>query len=162
LADEASRVLDLNEEILNPNCLTWLETQLIKKPNIDGCATFANKKYKKYISRFKETENHWTNFLTYSPEKNDVLYLFPPKNAQNFMAKKLFTKYENLPFVAIFHTFEKTPFFLPFKPKKSRLINLSNKFDNPTLTPSKNKSENWGFFGPNKSSPKTYAIINLL
>jgi hypothetical protein len=51
---------------------------------------------------------------------------------------------------------------MPFKPKKARVVDLSKKFKNPTLTPSKNKHERWGFFGPNTANPKTIAILNLL
>jgi hypothetical protein len=89
------------------------------------------------------------------------LYIFPTKNAQNFIAKRLFSKFKNNNFIGISHIFDNTPVFLPFKPKTSRIFDLTKKLENPTLIPFKVKNDNWGYYGPNPTKPKTIAIINM-
>lgn len=158
-ADEPSRILDINEEILKEGMLEKLWKIAGFKTNLDGAATFNNKKHKRYVSRYPETKATATDFMAFEPNQDDVIYLFPPKNAQDFLVKKLL-KVENR-FILIYTEIGERPIFIPYlkRRKDIEIINISNIYDSPTLEPSKKYSETHGYYGESKKKKTMYCAI---
>ena len=156
-ADEPSRILNKNEEIIKPELLEKIWEYAGFKTNIDGAATFYNKIHKRYISRYPETEAESTDFMSYEEKQDDVIWLFPPKNAQDFMIRKLL-KSQNR-FILIFSAIGEIPIFFPYIKAKAEIINLSKWDDSPTLIPSKKYSDKYGYYGDCEDTKQIYCAI---
>ena len=160
LADEPSRILDMNEETLKTEVLESLIKRYKLRPNLDGMATFYNKKCARYISRTPETFAEHTDFFSYKPEKTDILYIFPPKNAINFTVPKILKDYKKNNFILIYHEFAEVPPFLPYLPGTAHLVRLQDHWNNPTLIPSKKRNPEYGYMTPNLKVRSTFAVIH--
>jgi len=161
LADLPSRILDDNEEILQLATLKMLIKKFGLKPNLDGMATFNNRKCVRYISRVPETRACHTDFLSYTPQNGDILYIFPPKNTVNFVVPHLLRYYKRTSFILIYHVFGETPPFTPFIPKSAVRIRLQDFSNMPILTPGKKFVKGIGYYKKPKNN-NTYAIIQNL
>ena len=160
-ADLPSRTLDLKEEILKKDYFKWTCGKAGFNPNLDGAATYDNRHCARYISRVDENSAIHTDFLSYTPKTSDRLFIFPPKNAQTFFARKVFKHYSDKPFIFIYHVFSTIPFFVPSKPKTAYCVNLSERKDeSPTLIPSKKEDDKFGYYKPPNFNCDIYAIIN--
>jgi hypothetical protein len=154
-ADEASRTLDLKEEIISEESYRII-IDYFGTPDVDCMANFANRKCEKYYSRFKEDQAVGTNFLSKIPNKNLKLYCFPPKTIVHIAAKHIFDL-ENS-FCLVFHVFRELPLFVAHRPNNSILLRLDNKVVTPTWIPS-HKIKGKMFLEPNKLSKALYCII---
>ena len=159
-ADKASRTMDYKEEILNEKIYKKLKSKLELEVNLDGMATFFNKKENRYISHYQEDYAIHKNFLIYTPIPSDVIYLFPPKNMAPIVANKMYR--ETNKFILIFHVISEIPFFVSCRPRDvnfdyiEKLIGLPKQIP-ITLLPCK-KETKWGYKTENKKSGKI-AII---
>ena len=156
-ADGASRKLDLNEEIINKDILEEIWEKAGFKTNLDGAATFNNKIHERYISRFPETQAEYTDFMAYTPKQDDVIYLFPPKNAQEFMIKKLLKAGNK--FILIYSAVGEIPIFVPFLKRVAEITNISRWAESPTLVPSKKYSEKVGYYTACTKKKQIYCAI---
>jgi hypothetical protein len=154
-ADEASRTVDLKEEILSDKAFQIATSDLV--PTIDCMATNANAKCEKYISRFHEDMAIGKNFLTIIPSGNEILYCFPPKTLANVTAKHIFTLRNK--FIFIFHVMQEMPYFVAFKPKGSKLLRLDDKCAVTTLVPCKKRDKKHDWYTPNEKMKSIFAII---
>ena len=162
LADEPSRILDLNEEIVNPKVIEWIIKKYKINPNLDVMASFNNKICNRYISRFKETEAIHTNFMSYTPKSTDIIYAFPPKSTTNFTVPKLLQHSKTNSFILIYHVFGEVPPFVPYLPKETIMVRLNDKFNDPTFIPAKKYIKNIGYYKPNDKPVATYAAIHQI
>jgi hypothetical protein len=162
LADEPSRTIDLKEEIISKISFQKIEQFCGWKFNLDGAAMFYNNRCNRYISRIKDANSVHTNFLSYIPKIDDIIWLFPPFGTENFMAKHLFKYYANKKFALLFHVYAQVPIFLAFKPKTSKLVNLSTITVEKTLLPSKKKNHQEGYYAENRKPIKTMLLFNLI
>ena len=160
LADEPSRILDLNEETIRTEVLEHLIKKFKIRPNLDGMATFYNRQCERYISRTPETFAEHVDFFSYKPTKSDILYIFPPKNIVNFTVPKILKVYNKNNYILIYHEFGEVPPFLPFLPGTAHLVRLQDHWNNPTLVPSKTKHPEYGYMKPNEMVKSTYAVIH--
>ena len=154
-ADEASRTIDLKEEILSDKAFEIVTKNI--KPTIDCMATSANTKCEKYISRFHEDMAIGKNFLTIIPSGKEILYCFPPKTLANVTAKHIFS----LPnkFIFIFHVMQEMPYFVAFKPINTRLIRIDNKCAIASLVPCKKRDKYNDWYTPNDKMKSLFALI---
>ena len=153
-ADEASRIIDLKEEIVSDD--TWkLIVKFFGNPTIDCMANFTNTRCDKYFSRFKEAQAIATNFLSQIPNENERLYCFPPKVLAHIAAKHLYDL--DLDFILIFHVFSELPYFVAHRPINSKLIRIDDKVKIASLIPCK-KIYNNSFLQPNNKSGALFAI----
>ena len=113
-ADKASRTTDYKEEQINPELYKIFKTKLGIDFNLDGMATFYNKLEKRYISFYNESESIHKNFLTYNPQRTDIIYLFPPKNMAPIVANKMYRT--KVSFLMMFHIIAEVPFFAACRP----------------------------------------------
>jgi hypothetical protein len=156
-ADEASRTLDLKEEIISEESYRII-LDYFGEPDIDCMANFTNTKCKKYYSRFKEDQSLGTNFLSKIPNKNLKLYCFPPKTIVHIAAKHIYDLGNS--FCLIFHVFSELPYFVAHRPNNSILLRLDNKVIIPTWIPC-HKIKGKMFLEPNRLSGALYCIISL-
>ena len=120
-ADEASRTIDIREEILIDEVYIKLNSLLNSCCEIDLCATFANKKCKRYYSRYIEENAEGHNAFSYKgPE---MVYVFPPKAIANALFIKLLE--QETRFVGIFHTYSETPIWVSKLPQSAQIIALN-------------------------------------
>jgi hypothetical protein len=156
-ADEASRTLDLKEEIISEESYRII-TDYFGTPDIDCMANFTNTRCKEYYSRFKEDQSIGTNFLSKVPNINSKLYCFPPKTLVHIAAKHLYDLGNS--FCLVFHVFSELPLFVAHRPNNSILLRLDDKVITPSWIPSQ-KIKGKVFLEANKLSRALYCIIFL-
>ena len=156
-ADKASRTIDLKEEILSDKAFT-IVTEYIS-PTIDCMATASNTKCIKYYARFHEDMALGTNFLTIIPNRDEILYCFPPKTIADITARHMF-QLENK-YIFIFHVMNEFPFFVALKPKEAILMRIDDKCAVTTLVPCRKKVKDYDWYKPNDKLKSLYAIIKM-
>ena len=155
-ADEASRLVDLKEEIISDE--SWeLILKIFGKPDIDCMANFSNTRCQNYYSRFTETQALATNFLSQTPPKDKKLYCFPPKTLAHITARHLYDLGNK--FCLLFHVFSELPLFVAHRPKNSNLCRIDNKVNIASLIPTRKRTKNDTFLTENLKSGALYCII---
>ena len=171
LADQPSRVLDMNEEFLPwPRFIQLCKTFQIT-PTIDLMASRNNTKANLYVAwgkTYKIPEDHTkcigSDFFAFCPKlyKDEIMYIFPPKPMTTRVAIYLATFYQEYQFIFIFHSFMELPLGLENLIKQgAKLI----EWDEPKLTiiPSEHKLEfhNQTYAGKwNERNKITYILLN--
>ena len=126
LADEPSRFIDWNEEFYPKVLWTKDMESLGVAPTVDCFASQANFKCDKWIN-FGLTQHKGCisfDFFSTNPEKlkNEVLFVFPPKNLITKTIMHLVRYYENHQIVLVYHQFNEIPMGIPhlagFKQRK--------------------------------------------
>ena len=117
LADEASRFIDYNEEFI-PSSLFYEVCENLKvQPTVDAFATTANKKCSKFISFGLNSDPNCISFDFFSmtPKllKNEIAWIFPPKNLIDQVTAHLGRYYQNHRYILIFHSFGELPHGIP-------------------------------------------------
>ena len=166
LADAASRHVDFNEEFVPQIIFRQVCRQLNIQPTVDCFASKANRKCERWINFGLHSDQNCIafDFFSVNPEKlkNEVLWVFPPKNMIQQTMAHLLRYYRYHKFLLIFHSFGETPLGLP------PLLEAGGKISNfprfpASIVPAEKKlvyegQEYWGFWNDKVKATK---IISL-
>ena len=166
-ADKASRTLDVREEILTHEVVKAIQREFNIYCNLDLCATFANKKFNRYYSRYKEEKAIGRNAFEYRWVKGDVAYVFPPKAIQGPLFTKLIK--EKVPFIGIYHGYHETPPWIGIGGGNISQIVLDTRWlgkhriqqQTASLVPSKKRHGSYGYYRPTKENYSLIAFAHI-
>jgi hypothetical protein len=97
--------------------------------------------------------------MTYTPNKNDIVYIFPPFTCISFFAKKLIDSYKNNKFCLVFHLTNEMPIFAAFMPKTVKMKKFEQITGEKTLIPSHKNEHTEGYYKSNPLKNLTTMIL---
>ena len=146
LADSASRKINFKEEFLPKSMFERLMGFLQIYPTVDGFATATNKKLPKYITLDETDREAWAEdffFTSDSNLRNELLYLFPPKQCLTRVLG--WAAKTSVQFVLLFHVFDAWPLgFGKLRMRKNIKIWQLPVDTALTIIPAEKKLEIWG------------------
>ena len=160
LADEASRLVDWNEEIFNPTIFPLFYQWLQMDITLDAMSQFYNTVCPWFVSRAPDPRAWATDFFKVKNFGENNIYVFPPKPMQKYAAQHLVKYAMQHNWVLIWHIWTNEPAWTPLYPTITT-FNLSEIWQEPiTLLPTRTYSALYGYYEPNDIARATIAIIN--